>query len=119
MTTPKYPNSHPQVASVAIEQAKVLAKNFINLKKNRKLTEYDYHDKGSMATIGKRKAVVDLPGFSFQGRFAWLTWMLVHLMLILSVQNKITVFITWMFSYFNNDSTLRVLIKPVTKKVEN
>ncbi|HEY0091079.1 MAG TPA: NAD(P)/FAD-dependent oxidoreductase [Flavobacterium sp.] len=119
MTTPKYPNGHPQVASVAIEQAKVLAKNFTNLSKNRQRQEYEYHNKGSMATIGKRKAVVDLPGFSFQGRFAWLTWMLVHLMLILSVQNKLMIFITWMFSYFNNDSTLRVLIKPVTKKVEN
>lgn len=119
MTTPKYPNSHPQVASVAIEQAKVLAKNFRRLDKNQPLTEYEYHNKGSMATIGKRKAVVDLPSFSFQGRFAWFTWMFVHLMLILSVQNKLAIFITWMFSYFNNDSTLRVLIKPVTKKVDN
>ncbi len=119
MTTPKYTNGHPQVASVAIEQARVLAKNFIRLAKNQDRDEFEYHDKGSMATIGKRKAVVDLPGFSFQGRFAWLTWMLVHLMLILSVQNKVSIFITWMFSYFNNDSTLRVLIKPVNKEVRN
>jgi NADH dehydrogenase len=119
METPKYPKGHPQVASVAIEQAKDLAKNFKHLAKNEKREEYEYHDKGSMATIGKRKAVVDLPWFSFQGRFAWLTWMLVHLMLILSVQNKIIIFITWMYSYFSNDSTLRVLIKPVTKKVDN
>ena len=72
-----------------------------------------------MATIGKRKAVVDLPSFSFQGRFAWFTWMFVHLMLILSVKNKLTIFVNWAFSYFSNDSTLRVLIKPVTKKVDN
>jgi NADH dehydrogenase len=119
MTTPKYPNAHPQLAAVAIEQAKVLAKNFRNMSKHKEKTPYEYHDKGSMATIGKRKAVVDLPNFSFQGRLAWLTWMFVHLMLILSVQNKLVIFITWMFSYFNNDSTLRVLIKPVNKKVEN
>ena len=119
MSTPKYTHGHPQVASVAIEQARVLAKNFIRLSKNNEREEFEYHDKGSMATIGKRKAVVDLPGFSFQGRFAWLTWMIVHLMLILSVQNKISIFITWMFSYFNNDSTLRVLIKPVNKEVKN
>ena len=119
METPKYPNGHPQVASVAIEQAKILAKNFKRKSKNEKLEEYEYHNKGSMATVGKRKAVVDLPKFSFQGRFAWFTWMLVHLMLILSVKNKISTFITWMYSYFNNDSTLRVLIKPVEKKVEN
>ena len=119
MTTPKYANGHPQVASVAIEQAKDLAKNFKNLAKNKALKEFEYHDKGSMATVGKRKAVVDLPKFSFQGRFAWLTWMFVHLMLILSVKNKLSTFVTWMYSYFNNDSTLRVLIKPLSKKVEN
>ncbi|HEX8563541.1 MAG TPA: NAD(P)/FAD-dependent oxidoreductase [Flavobacterium sp.] len=119
MTTPKYPNGHPQVASVAIEQAKVLAKNFKRQSKGQQWEEYEYHNKGSMATVGKRKAVVDLPKFSFQGRFAWLMWMLVHLMLILSVKNKISIFVNWMFSYFNNDSTLRVLIKPVERKVEN
>lgn len=117
MTTPKYPNGHPQVASVAIEQAQVLAKNFKSQLKNKSQIEYEYHDKGSMATIGKRKAVVDLPKFSFQGRLAWFTWMFVHLMLILSVKNKLSIFINWMFSYFNNDSTLRVLLKSVDKKV--
>jgi NADH dehydrogenase len=119
METEKYPKGHPQLAAVAIEQAKVLAKNFKNLAEGVQPKEYEYHDKGSMATIGKRKAVVDLPSFSFHGRLAWFTWMVVHLMLILSVKNKIVIFITWMFSYFNNDSTLRVLIKPVSKKVKN
>lgn len=117
MATPKYLVGHPQVASVAIEQAQVLAKNFKAKLKNKPQIEYEYHDKGSMATIGKRKAVVDLPKFSFQGRLAWFTWMFVHLMLILSVKNKLSIFITWMFSYFNNDSTLRVLMKPAEKKV--
>lgn len=119
METEKYPNGHPQLAAVAIEQAKILAKNFKNLAQGVQPTEYEYHDKGSMATIGKRKAVVDLPKFSFKGRFAWFTWMFVHLMLILSVKNKIVIFITWMYSYFNNDSTLRVLIKPVNKEIED
>jgi NADH dehydrogenase len=64
-----------------------------------------------MATVGKRKAVVDLPGISFQGLFAWLTWMFVHLMLLLNVKNKITVFLNWMMSYFANDSTLRLMLK--------
>ena len=68
-----------------------------------------------MATVGKRKAVVDLPKFSFQGRLAWFTWMFIHLMLILSVKNKLSIFINWMFSYFNNDSTLRVILKSATK----
>ena len=115
MTTPKYANGHPQVASVAIEQAKVLADNFKRSLKNKTRVEYEYHDKGSMATVGKRKAVVDLPKFSFQGRLAWFTWMFIHLMLILSVKNKLSIFINWMFSYFNNDSTLRVILKSATK----
>jgi NADH dehydrogenase len=119
METEKYPKGHPQLAAVAIEQAKVLAKNFKSLAQGMQPKEYEYHDKGSMATIGKRKAVVDLPSFHFHGRLAWLTWMFVHLMLILSVKNKIVIFITWVYSYFNNDSTLRVLIKPVSKKVKN
>jgi NADH dehydrogenase len=115
MTTPKYPDGHPQVASVAIEQGKVLASNFKLSLKNKPQIEYEYHDKGSMATVGKRKAVVDLPKFSFQGRLAWFTWMFIHLMLILSVKNKLSIFVNWMFSYFNNDSTLRVLLKPIAK----
>ena len=116
MTTPKYPNGHPQVASVAIEQAKVLAKNLKYKLVNKPQKEYEYHDKGAMATIGKRKAVVDLPSFSFHGRLAWFTWMFIHLMLILSVKNKLSIFVNWMFSYFSNDSTLRVMIKSVDKK---
>ena len=119
MITPKYPTGHPQVASVAIEQGKVLAKNFKKLSHSLIREEYEYHDKGSMATVGKRKAVVDLPSFSFQGRLAWFTWMFVHLMLILSVKNKLITFINWASSYFSNDSTLRVMIKPVAKKVHN
>ena len=73
--------------------------------------EFEYHSKGTMATVGKRKAVVDLPGFSFQGVFAWLTWMFVHLMLLLNVKNRIIVFLNWMMSYFANDSTLRLMLK--------
>ena len=119
MTTPKYPNGHPQVASVAIEQGRVLSENFKALLQNKPQKEFEYHDKGSMATVGKRKAVVDLPKFSFHGRLAWFTWMFVHLMLILSVKNKLSIFITWMYSYFNNDSTLRVLLKPVRKNQIN
>ena len=119
MPTPKYPNGHPQVASVAIAHAKSLAHNFKRLAERKALEPFEYHDKGSMATVGKRKAVVDLPKFSFQGRLAWLTWMFVHLMLILSVKNKLSIFITWMYSYFNNDSTLRVLLKSTNKKVDN
>ncbi len=116
MTTPKYPNGHPQLANVALNQASVMAQNFKNMLKGKPLEEFEYHDKGSMATVGKRKAIVDLPKFSFTGRLAWFFWMFLHLMLILSVKNKLTIFINWTMSYFYNDSTLRVILFSKEKK---
>lgn len=118
METPNYPKGHPQVASVALQQASQLSKNLNKLSKNKPLKDFEYVDKGSMATIGKRKAVVDFPKFSFQGRMAWFTWMFIHLMLILSIKNKLLIFMNWMISYFNNDSTLRIIIKPAANKVK-
>ncbi|MDO4727656.1 MAG: NAD(P)/FAD-dependent oxidoreductase [Bacteroidota bacterium] len=115
MATPKYPNGHPQLASVALTQAENMAKNFKNMLIGKPLSAYEYHDKGSMATVGKRKAIVDLPKFSFKGRFAWFFWMFLHLMLILSVKNKLSIFVNWMMSYFYNDSTLRVILHPKFK----
>jgi NADH dehydrogenase len=114
MPTPKYPNGHPQLANVAIAQAANLARNFKRELHGKPRKEFEYRNKGTMATVGKRKAVVDLPHFSFQGFFAWLTWMFVHLMLILSVKNKLFIFFNWMMSYFANDSTLRLMLKPDT-----
>ena len=116
MKTPKYAFGHPQLANVALNQADVLAQNFKNMLRGKPLKEFEYHDKGSMATVGKRKAIVDLPKFSFKGRLAWFFWMFLHLMLILSVKNKLTIFINWMMSYFYNDSTLRVILNPKRKK---
>lgn len=118
METPNFPKGHAQVASVALQQASLLAENLTRLVKNKPLKDYEYTDKGSMATIGKRKAVVDLPKFSFQGRLAWFTWMFIHLMLILSIKNKLLIFMNWMISYFNNDSTLRIIMKPIVNKVK-
>ncbi|MDO7138371.1 NAD(P)/FAD-dependent oxidoreductase [Algibacter lectus] len=118
METPNFPKGHAQVASVALQQASLLAENLSRKVKNKPLKDYEYTDKGSMATIGKRKAVVDLPKFSFQGRLAWFTWMFIHLMLILSIKNKLLIFMNWMISYFNNDSTLRIIMKPVATKVK-
>jgi len=114
METPKYPQGHPQVANVAINQGKNLAKNF---KKNseKDWQEYEYIDRGSMATIGKHRAVVDLPKFKFQGFLAWYLWMFLHLMLILSVRNKLAIFFNWMWSYINKDSSLRLIIAPSRK----
>lgn len=114
METPKYAQGHPQVANVAINQAKNLGKNL--LKKNQsEWKEYEYDDKGSLATIGKHRAVVDLPFIKFQGFLAWYFWMFLHLMLILSVRNKLAIFFNWMWSYINKDSSLRLIIIPTKK----
>jgi NADH dehydrogenase len=110
MATSNYPKGHPQVANVAINQAKNLAKNLKRKSKNNSLKEYEYRDLGSMATIGERKAVVDLPGFKFKGFFAWLTWMFLHLMLILSIKNKLIIFINWAWAYVTKDSSLRLIL---------
>lgn len=114
METPKYPEGHPQVANVAINQGKNLAKNLLRKSLND-WKEYEYKDQGSLATIGKHRAVVDLPKFKFQGIFAWYFWMFLHLMLILSVRNKLAIFFNWMWSYINKDSSLRLIIIPNKK----
>lgn len=116
METPKYPKGHPQVANVAINQAKVLAGNLNRMPRHGKLKEYEYRDLGSMATIGQNKAVVDLPGFRFQGFFAWVIWMFLHLMLILSVRNKLIIFINWAWAYVTKDSSLRLILTQQAKK---
>lgn len=118
METADWPRGHPQVANVAINQAKNLASNFKKMHRNRSLAKFVYEDLGSMATVGKRKAVVDLPFWRFQGFFAWLVWMFLHLMLILSVKNKLIIFINWAISYFTNDTTLRLIILPTRKQLE-
>ena len=114
METPKYPTGHPQVANVAIHQGTNLGKNILE-KSEKEWTEYEYKDQGSMATIGKHRAVVDLPKFKFQGLLAWYFWMFLHLMLILSVRNKLAIFFNWMWSYINKDSSLRLIIIPNKK----
>lgn len=112
METPLYPKGHPQVANVAINQAKILAQNFLNSLKNKSLKDYEYKDLGMMATIGKNKAVVDLKHLKFQGFTAWVVWMFLHLMLILSVRNKLIIFINWAWAYITRDTSLRLIIKP-------
>ncbi len=115
MTTPKYPNGHPQLANVAINQAKNLAKNFKLKAQNKVQKAFEYKDLGSMATIGKHKAVVDLSFYKFSGYFAWFIWMFLHLMLILSVKNKIIIFINWAWNYFTKDSSLRLIFSTKNK----
>ena len=113
METPKYPKGQPQVANVAINQAKNMGKNIVKSLKNEDYepVEFEYHDLGMMATIGKHKAVVELPFIKFKGPIAWYVWMFLHLMLILSVRNKIIIFFNWAWSYLTKDTSLRLITK--------
>ncbi|MCC5936060.1 MAG: NAD(P)/FAD-dependent oxidoreductase [Lunatimonas sp.] len=104
---------HPQVAQVALQQAENLAKNLL---KNGAWRPFRYKDLGSMATIGRKLAVVDLPFIRFQGFLAWITWLFVHLMAILGVKNKLFIFMDWAWNYLAFDPSLRLLIRPVRKK---
>lgn len=113
METSLYKNGHPQVASVAIQQAKLLGENLCRMKKSKALKEFEYHDKGSMATVGRNLAVVDIPRpkLHFGGFFAWMIWMSLHLVLILGVKNRLFVFLNWIYNYFTYDQSLRLIFK--------
>lgn len=114
MEEPAFPNGHPQVAPVAIQQAELLAENLIRIeRKSTEFYEFVYNDKGSMATVGRNKAVVDVPKpkLHFKGLFAWFIWMGLHLMLILGVKNRFFVFLNWLYSYITYDQNLRLIFK--------
>jgi len=110
----EYPNGHPQVAQTAIQQGKLLAKNFKRMASNQPLVEFRYHDKGSMAIIGSAKAVVDLPkpNLHMKGFLAWLVWLFIHLMSLISYRNRVRTFWNWTVAYLSRDQSLRMIIKP-------
>jgi len=110
METPLYPKGHPQMANVAINQAKNLGNNLTAILKNKAQKEFEYKDLGSMATVGRNKAVVDIGTIRIKGYFAWLIWMFLHLMLILSVKNKLIIFINWAWAYVTKNSSLRLIL---------
>lgn len=118
METPAWPHGHPQLANVANHQAARLAKNLKRLLRGEAMQPFTYKNPGVMATVGKRKAVVDLPKWHFSGFFAWLVWMFLHLMLILNIKNRLIIFVNWAFSYITNDTTLRLILLPTDKQVE-
>ena len=114
LTDENFPQGHPQVAQVAIQQGLNLADNFKNLLQQDTLKPFVYKDKGSMAIIGKNKAVVDLPkpNLHFKGFFAWMIWLFVHLMSLITYRNRINTFYHWMIAYFSKDQSLRMIIRP-------
>jgi NADH:ubiquinone reductase (H+-translocating) len=112
MAYDKWPNGHPQVAQPAIQQGKHVATNLILTERRAPMREFVYNDLGTMATIGRGLAVVDLPNFKFSGFIAWLAWLFVHLVAIVGVKNRIVILINWFWNYITYDQSLRVIIKP-------
>ena len=116
METETYPNGHPQVAQVALQQATNLSNNLLNIRDKKDLVQFEYNDKGSMATVGRNRAVVDLPKLKFSGFLAWMVWMFVHLMSIVGVKNRLVIFINWLWNYMTYDQSLRLIIRPAARK---
>jgi NADH dehydrogenase len=112
MTEGQWENGHPQLAQPAMQQGKALARNVWRVLDGKKAIPFKYKDLGSMATIGRNRAVVDLPFWKFQGFFAWLTWMFVHLMSIVGVKNRVLTLINWVWSYVTYDQSLRLILRP-------
>ncbi|MDR6301725.1 NAD(P)/FAD-dependent oxidoreductase [Mesonia maritima] len=105
------PKGHPQVAQTAIQQGKYLGDSILNIINNNPIKPFEYKDKGSLATVGKRKAVADLGKFKFSGYFAWLLWSIVHLMSISGFRNKLMVGFNWVVSYFSYEKSNRLIIR--------
>lgn len=110
------PQGHPMMAQPALQQGALLGENLIRLLHNEPMKPFVYHDKGSMATIGRNKAVVDLPKYHFNGVFAWFVWMFVHLFSLIGFKNKAVVFLNWVYNYIRFDREGRLIIRPYKKK---
>lgn len=114
-----FPNGHPQLAQVAMQQGVLLAKNIIANDQNQVRKPFSYWDKGSMAVITRYKAVADLPKFSFTGLFAWLTWLLIHLIPIAGFRNKWKLLGNWIWSFYSANSGLRLIVRSERKQDQN
>jgi NADH dehydrogenase len=110
MITRNTPQGHPMMAPPAMQQGKLLGKNLIGLLQGKPMQAFRYNDKGSMATIGRNKAVVDLQAYKTQGLIAWFVWMFVHLISIVGYRNRLVVLMNWMWSYFSYDKGMRLII---------
>lgn len=116
MITDEYPKGHPQVVQPAIQQSQNLILNLQRMEEGLPLSPFVYHNKGSMATIGRNNAVVELKKIRFGGFPAWAVWLFIHLMSIVGVKNRLFIFVDWMWSYFTYDPSLRIIIKPLKRE---
>jgi len=119
VSDPKFPTGHPQLAQVAMQQGRVLAKNFKRMVKNKPLKPFTYLDKGSMAIIGSNKAVADMPKpkMHFKGFMAWFIWLFVHLFALIDYRNRVRTFYNWSTEYLTKNQDLRLIIRPSRKKL--
>jgi NADH dehydrogenase len=111
-----YPGGHPQVAQAAIQQADRLADNLMLAQRGREMKPFFYADKGTLATVGRNRAVVDLRHLRFQGLLAWFLWMVIHLMALVGVKNRLMIFINWAYYYFTYDQSFRLIIRSGDEK---
>ena len=116
--TEQTPMGHPMMAQPAIQQGDLLASNLVRMVKNKPLKPFIYNDKGSMATIGRNKAVVDLPKWQFSGVFAWFVWMFIHLISLIGFRNKLVVFWNWVYNYLVFDRQGRLIVRPYKRRNE-
>lgn len=116
MISEEYPKGHPQVVQPAIQQARNLIRNLQRAETGLPLQPFIYQNKGSMATIGRNHAVVELKKLRFGGFPAWAVWLFIHLMSIVGVKNRLFIFVDWMWSYFTYDPSLRIIIKPLKRE---
>ncbi|MEP5338258.1 MAG: NAD(P)/FAD-dependent oxidoreductase [Algibacter sp.] len=116
MESENMPHGHPMMAQPAIQQGDLLGENILELIEQKPMKPFTYKDKGSMATVGRNKAVVDLPKFKFQGVFAWFVWMFVHLFFLIGFRNRMVVFVNWVYNYVRFDREARLIIRPFKNK---
>jgi len=116
METELYPQGHPMMAQPAMQQGNLLGENLVKLIAKQPMKPFEYNDKGSMATIGRNKAVVDLPNYHFDGVFAWFVWMFVHLFSLIGFKNKAVVFLNWVYNYIRFDREGRLIVRPFKKR---
>lgn len=112
MQSKDFPKGHPMVAQPAIQQGRHLAKNLIRILKGEKLEPFVYNDKGSLATVGRNRAVADMGSFKTGGFFAWIIWMFVHLWFLVGFRNRLITFFNWVYNYINFDRGARLIIRP-------
>lgn len=117
MESEDYPKGHPQVAQPAIQQGKHLGRNFRKLLAGEELSPFSYLDKGTMATVGRNKAVVDIGRLHFGGAIAWFLWMFVHLWFLVGFRNRVITFFNWTYNYINYDKAARLIIRPFKKSL--